>query len=92
MKTILICGVFIAVLAVIIVSHHRNKVRPGQVWEYKCPDPFQQELSSTYTVIAVKDGYVLYKSSLTGENYSEPISWFKLGQTLRSNPTKKRKD
>lgn len=37
------------------------RVKPGQVWEYKCTLPFHENDSPKYhTVIDVKDGWVKY--------------------------------
>lgn len=61
-----------------------DEVKPGQVWRYSTnpKNPFEKPLVDTTTVLAVKDGYVLYTSTLTGgKRESATIRMFLIGST-----------
>lgn len=62
-----------------------EKLVVGQIWVYEWGNPFNPRKDSEYKILAVKNGFVQYKNSATGEIDSDGIGYFKLGSYLKKD-------
>lgn len=84
---IIYCTIPIALLSWVIyftTKDYFTDVHVGQKWVYyygSSDNPFKQPQTDTNTVIAVKDGYVLYRNSWQN-NASSSKRYFLIGSKL----------
>jgi hypothetical protein len=79
---LVVLGIFIAACIAVVdtTPSLQNTPRVGQVWHYSTGNPFDASADKTFTVLAVKDGWVQYRDQ-DGIVRSALISWFVDGAT-----------